>query len=68
MQVAPDSSSEVPDEPGGVRAVVLGVTHSHTGRDGSQAMVEIQDMLMQRAIHQEYIVIHWYSLLQMRAR
>ena len=48
VQVAPDSSSEVPDEPGGVRAVVLGVAHSHTGRDGSQAMVEIQDMLMQR--------------------
>jgi len=30
VQVAPSSSADVPDEPGGVRAVVLGVEHPHT--------------------------------------
>jgi hypothetical protein len=48
VQVAPDGSSDVPDEPGGVRAVVLGVSHPHSGRDGSQAMVEVKDILLQR--------------------
>jgi uncharacterized protein len=48
VQVAPSSSSDVPDEAGGVRAVVLGVSHPHTGRDGSEAMVEAKDILMQR--------------------
>ena len=48
VQTAPGSSSEVPDEPGGVRAVVLGVSHPHTGRDGSQALAEAKDILMQR--------------------
>ena len=32
VQVAPGGSADVPDEPGGVRAVVLGVAHSHAGR------------------------------------
>lgn len=49
VQVPPPSSSaDVPDEPGGVRAVVLGVAHPHTGRDGSEALVEAKDILMQR--------------------
>ena len=48
VQVAPDSSSEVPDEAGGVRSVVLGVAHPHTGRDGSDALVEVKDILLQR--------------------
>lgn len=48
VQVAPASSSEVPDEAGGVRAVVLGVAHPHNGRDGSEAMVEAKDIIMQR--------------------
>src|SRR5690606_26131502 len=48
VQVAPVSSAEVPDEPGGVRAVVLGVAHPHNGRDGSEALVEAKDILMQR--------------------
>jgi predicted AAA+ superfamily ATPase len=48
VQVAPGSSSDVPDEPGGVRAVVLGVAHPHTGRDGSEALTEAKDILMQR--------------------
>lgn len=48
VQVAPDGSGEVPDEAGGVRAVVLGVNHPHTGRDGSEAMVEVKDILLQR--------------------
>jgi uncharacterized protein len=48
VQVAPSNSSDVPDEAGGVRAVVLGVSHPHTGRDGSEAMVEAKDILMQR--------------------
>jgi len=48
VQVAPDSSGEVPDDPGGVRAVVLGVDHPHNGRDGSDAMAECKDILLQR--------------------
>jgi len=48
VQVAPASSAEVPDESGGVRAVVLGVAHPHNGRDGSDAMVAANDILMQR--------------------
>lgn len=48
VQVAPGSSSDVPDEPGGVRAVVLGVAHPHTGREGSEALAEAGDILMQR--------------------
>lgn len=49
VQVAPDSSAAVPDEPGGVRAVVLGVKHPHTiGRDSSEAMQEVKDILLQR--------------------
>jgi len=48
VQVAPASSAEVPDEAGGVRAVVLGVKHSHNGRDGSDALVEAKDILTQR--------------------
>ena len=49
VQVAPSSSADVPDEPGGVRAVVLGVAHPHTGREGSEALTEAKDILMQRS-------------------
>jgi uncharacterized protein len=48
VQVAPASSAEVPDEVGGVRAVVLGVKYPHSGREGSAALVEAKDVLMQR--------------------
>jgi predicted AAA+ superfamily ATPase len=48
VQVAPGNSSDVPDEAGGVRAIVLGVAHPHTGRDGSEALTEAKDILMQR--------------------
>ena len=48
VQTAPGSSADVPDEPGGVRAVILGVDHSHTGRLDSVAMEEIKDILLQR--------------------
>jgi len=48
IQVAPGSSSDVPDERGGVRAVILGVAHPHTGREGSEALAEAKDILMQR--------------------
>ena len=48
VQVAPGSSSDVPDDAGGIRAVVLGVGFSHSGRDGSEAMIEAKDILMQR--------------------
>ena len=48
VQVAPDSSSDIPDEADGVRAVVLDVAHAHTGNDNSDAMIEIKDALMQR--------------------
>ncbi len=48
VQVAPASSADVPDEAGGVRVVVLGVGHPHNGRDGSDALRESKDILMQR--------------------
>ncbi|MFN7177126.1 MAG: AAA family ATPase, partial [Thermaurantiacus sp.] len=48
VQVAPGSSADIPDDPGGVRAVVLGVAHPHTGRDGSEALAEAKDIMMQR--------------------
>lgn len=48
VQVAPASSAEVPDEAGGVRAVVLGVKYPHNGREGSDALVEAKDILTQR--------------------
>lgn len=48
VQVAPDSSAAVPDEAGGVRAVVLGVAHPHSGRENSDAMTEVKDILLQR--------------------
>ena len=48
VQVAPNSSSDVPDEAGGVRAVVLGVNHPHAGRDGSPAQASAKDMLTTR--------------------
>lgn len=48
VQVAPGSSADVPDEAGGVRAVVLGVAHPHTGRDGSDGLAEAKDILMHR--------------------
>jgi hypothetical protein len=48
VQVAPGSSADVPDEPGGVRAVVLGVACPHSGRDASEALTEVKNILMQR--------------------
>lgn len=48
VQVAPSTSAEVPDEAGGVRAVVLGVAHPHTGREGSEALTEAKEILIQR--------------------
>ena len=48
VQVAPGSSADIPDEPGGVRAVVLGVAHPHSGREGSEALAEAKDVMMQR--------------------
>lgn len=48
VQVAPSGSAEVPDEAGGVRAVVLGVAHSHNGRDSSDALTEAKEILLQR--------------------
>jgi len=48
VQVAPSGSAEVPDEAGGVRAVVLGVAHAHNGREGSEALTEAKEILLQR--------------------
>lgn len=48
VQVAPANSGEIPDEAGGVRCVLLGVAYPHSGRDGSEAMAEAKDILMQR--------------------
>lgn len=48
IQVAPNSSADVPDEAGGVRAVVLGVAHPHSGREGSAAQTTAKDILTTR--------------------
>lgn len=48
VQVAPSSSSDVPDEAGGVRLVVLGVEHPHSAGERSEALGEAKDILMQR--------------------
>jgi len=48
VQVCPSTSADVPDEKGGVRAVVMGVAHPHSGRDGSEAMKEAKEILLQR--------------------
>ena len=48
VQVLRGGSGDVPDEAGGVRAVVLGVEHPHTGRDGSGALTEAGDILLHR--------------------
>lgn len=48
VQVCPSTSADVPDDMGGVRAVVLGVAHPHTGRDGSEALKEAKEILLQR--------------------
>lgn len=48
VQVAPGNAAEVPDEGGGVRAIVLGIAHSHNGRGGSGAMTAAEDILLQR--------------------
>ncbi len=48
VQTTPGTSADVPDEPGGVRAIVLGVAYPHTGREGSEAMAEARDILLQR--------------------
>ncbi len=49
VQATPQSSADVPDEAGGVRAVVLGIKHPHTtGKDASDALAEAKDILLQR--------------------
>ncbi len=48
VQTAPGGPADVPDEAGGVRAVVLGIAHAHNGRDDSAALQAAQDILMQR--------------------
>lgn len=49
VHCAPSSSADVPDEAGGVRAVVFGVKFVHSsGREKSEAMVEAKDILLQR--------------------
>jgi predicted AAA+ superfamily ATPase len=48
VQVCPSSSADVPDELGGIRAVILGVAHPHSGRDVSDALKEAKEILLQR--------------------
>jgi uncharacterized protein len=48
VQVAPATSVEVPDEPGGVRAVVLGIASPHGSRANTDALGEAIDILQQR--------------------
>ncbi len=46
IQVAPGSSADVPDEAGGVRAVVLGIAHSYNKGAGSDALTTARDILL----------------------
>lgn len=48
VQVAPGNSGDVPDEAGGIRAVVLGVAHPHNGREESEALKVARDILLNR--------------------
>ena len=48
VQVAPGNSGDVPDEAGGVRAVVLGVAHPHNGREKSESLEVAKDILLNR--------------------
>ena len=48
VQVAPGNSGDVPDEPGGVRAVVLDVAHPHNNREKSEALEVARDILLNR--------------------
>ena len=60
VQVVRGGSGDVPDEAGGVRAVVLGVEHPHGGREGSEALREAEDILLHRGgtprIHRNVLV------------
>ena len=48
VQVAPGNSGDVPDEAGGVRAVVFGVAHPHHGREGSKGLEMAKNILSHR--------------------
>ena len=49
VHCTPSSSSDVTDEAGGVRAVIIGVKHVHAnGREVSNAVTEAKDILLQR--------------------
>ena len=49
VHCTPSSSSDVTDEAGGVRAVIIGVKHVHAnGREISNAVTEAKDILLQR--------------------
>lgn len=48
VQVAPRDSAEVPDEAGGVRAVVFGIAHPHSRGNDSAARNAANTILMQR--------------------
>ncbi len=48
VQVAPGNSGDIPDESGGVRAVVLGIEKPHNGRAGSNALEAAKDILLHR--------------------
>ena len=60
VQVVRGGSGDVPDEAGGVRAVVLGVEHPHSGREGSEALREAEDILLHRGgtprVHRNVLV------------
>ncbi|MBC6406463.1 MAG: ATP-binding protein [Rhodospirillales bacterium] len=48
VQTAPADCSEVPDETGGIRAVVLGIAHPHARSGDSRALAEAWNILQQR--------------------
>ena len=52
VQVAPNGSADIPDEAGGVRAVVLGVAHPHRAKGDDSAAVDamaaVNDILRNR--------------------
>ncbi len=48
VQIAPKSSDDIPDQLGGIRAVVLGVSHPHNGGQNSEASRVANEFLSHR--------------------
>ena len=48
VQVAPEGSADIPDEPEGVRLVVLGVSYPHNGKSNSLAVTRAMEIFQHR--------------------